>query len=1335
MSTNLFSQIRKLLGKSLRRRRSGDFAVVSRDRLVYETLEDRRLLAGVPFQSFHSHNLTGLLETGTHWEFDFADWNGDGTKDMFAINKQGTSGTTELSILDGATGYQSFLEVELETPLGQTDADWTFEVADYGGNGQLDLFAINRDFGGTTGVTVVSGFENPGTTPPTKPFTTLIGGLAPSPTVLHQTDATWEFQVADWNGDGTADIFAFDKTGAVVNGTQRTDLHIINGSGAYQTFEEHIITVLPATNSNWELLLGGNNDIVAVKKNGTGTNTTEVHVPTATNGFQSYFLQTSTALHETNANWQFEFKDMTGDGNDDLVAIATNGTGSGRTEVHVLTGLQEAPAPGSTVSLPTTDGGTVEGTIDAGTGTLLIELDGNNVTIPAALAGSKIEIRGPGSVSYEGVSSVGELAVDTSSFTLTSGAEINGNRFILKNNSTATIHGTVNTGSVDVFEGSDVTVVAGGQLAVNTSVDVDETSKLTVNGTVSGDVNANGPVSGNGAIVGNLAVDTSGIADPGLSPGRLRTGGLQATVGSRFVFELFGGTVASQYDQIDVTGTVQLGGATLQPILGFTPSLGQEFVIIRNDGTDAVSGIFQGLSEGASLNIAGKRFHITYRGGTGNDIVLQRNERPSGGSISLAVAEDLVLNGSVLHSDVDDDNTTVQLVSGPAHAAAFSLNPNGSFSYEPDTNFSGADSLTYRVSDGELLSSVYTVDIDVEPIADAPALTVQDAVGDENAQIPLDISSSLVDQDGSETLSLQISGVPGGVVLNQGTDQGGGVWSLTPSELQGLTLQSLDNQSFTLNVSATATEAATTQTATVNEPLNVTVDNVDPVIQSVNAPVINENGIATISGSFTDVGTLDTHTVEIDWGEGTTSPATVDPIARTFTANHQYLDDGPTGTPSNVYAIGVTLTDNDEGMDTASTTVTVNNVDPALDPLVLSDAVIDENGSVTVSGTFTDPGTLDTHEVVIKWGDGSADTVVQLTSGERSFSATHQYLDDDPTATPSDQYSITATVTDDDTGVDSASTTITVDNVAPEFTSVSTSAPHGSDVAEHDDVIITADFIDAGVLDTHTAMIDWGDGSSSAASIDQGAGSGTLAATHAYAAGGIYLVTITLVDDDGDSAVESTMAVISGSGIVDGVLYVIGTSGDDHVHINGFGRNNVKVHSDFFVDGPHRNYSQNDFGQIAVYLYSGDDRLTTAGNVTTPLLARGGDGDDRVHLAGGPAIMLGGAGDDDILGGRGRNVLIGGAGSNTLKAGRGGDLLVGGSTNLDDDDAALFDLLELWNGSNSFDERVDEVVDLLTIDHDPLGTNRLHGGASHDLVFSDLDDVLKGNKKKMRVIV
>src|SRR5262249_11630519 len=93
------------------------------------------------------------------------------------------------------------------------------------------------------------------------------------------------------------------------------------------------------------------------------------------------------------------------------------------------------------------------------------------------------------------------------------------------------------------------------------------------------------------------------------------------SAGSSFVVQINGG---ASFDSLDVAGTVSLGGATLTASLGagFTPSAGQTFTIINNDGTDMVIGTFAGLAQGATVVIGGRPFTTSYTGGTGNDVVL-----------------------------------------------------------------------------------------------------------------------------------------------------------------------------------------------------------------------------------------------------------------------------------------------------------------------------------------------------------------------------------------------------------------------------------------------------------------------------------------------------------------------------------------------------------------------------------------------------------------------------------------------------------------------------------------------------------------------------------------
>src|SRR5207244_5626671 len=62
-----------------------------------------------------------------------------------------------------------------------------------------------------------------------------------------------------------------------------------------------------------------------------------------------------------------------------------------------------------------------------------------------------------------------------------------------------------------------------------------------------------------------------------------------------------------------------------------------------------------------------------------------------------------------------------------------------------------------------------------------------------------------------------------------------------------------------------------------------------------------------------------------------------------------------------------TLTNKDGAATTASTSVVVKNVAPSNASVSVSTSPIDENGSTSLSGSFTDPGTLDSHTVVIDW--------------------------------------------------------------------------------------------------------------------------------------------------------------------------------------------------------------------------------------------------------------------------------------------------------------------------------------------------------------------------------
>lgn len=91
---------------------------------------------------------------------------------------------------------------------------------------------------------------------------------------------------------------------------------------------------------------------------------------------------------------------------------------------------------------------------------------------------------------------------------------------------------------------------------------------------------------------------------------------------------------------------------------------------------------------------------------------------------------------------------------------------------------------------------------------------------------------------------------------------------------------------------------------------------------------------------------------------------------------------------------------------------------------------------------------------------------------------------------------------------------MTVNNVAPTVGAIS--APIDP-AAVNTAVNVHADFTDPGTLDTHTAVWNWGDGSTSNGTVSETNGSGSVSNSHAYAEAGVYTITLTVTDKDGAS--------------------------------------------------------------------------------------------------------------------------------------------------------------------------------------------------------------------------
>ena len=185
----------------------------------------------------------------------------------------------------------------------------------------------------------------------------------------------------------------------------------------------------------------------------------------------------------------------------------------------------------------------------------------------------------------------------------------------------------------------------------------------------------------------------------------------------------------------------------------------------------------------------------------------------------------------------------------------------------------------------------------------------------------------------------------------------------------------------------------------------------------------------------------------------------------------------------------------------------------AITEIGLDNTEIYEGGSVTLTGSFTDPDTGDTHTVTVDWGDGNVETVT-LTVGDRAFALSHTYVDDDPTSTPVDEYAIGVTVDDGSAG-DTGSTAVWVLNADPVVT-ISTTVP--GPMYQYEYLDIEAAFTDAGLADIHVAQIEWGDGTVTPVSDLTG---GAIAGSHYYVGSGTYTITVRVIDDDGGTGLAT----------------------------------------------------------------------------------------------------------------------------------------------------------------------------------------------------------------------
>jgi hypothetical protein len=173
-----------------------------------------------------------------------------------------------------------------------------------------------------------------GTLPPALQQRRRLFAASPISTAFSPEDnGVWTF--ADLNGDGNQDLVYIKRENT---GTGKIEVHGASNESLFQEHTVSISTAFPVEDRGTCLMHDwtgdGKADLIYIKLRNTGTKMVEIHVATADSGYQSFAMQTGTCFeceendHEDDGVWNLS---RIGD----LVYVKTRNCGSNKIEYHV----------------------------------------------------------------------------------------------------------------------------------------------------------------------------------------------------------------------------------------------------------------------------------------------------------------------------------------------------------------------------------------------------------------------------------------------------------------------------------------------------------------------------------------------------------------------------------------------------------------------------------------------------------------------------------------------------------------------------------------------------------------------------------------------------------------------------------------------------------------------------------------------------------------------------------------------------------------------------------------------------------------------------------------
>jgi uncharacterized repeat protein (TIGR01451 family) len=461
-----------------------------------------------------------------------------------------------------------------------------------------------------------------------------------------------------------------------------------------------------------------------------------------------------------------------------------------------------------------------------------------------------------------------------------------------------------NTGPTNV-NGGTLALSGNGSFAGSTPINVAFGAILDVSGVTGGANFNNGKFSlasgqtlgGNGTMIGATELRSGSTLAVGTNPGQLTfSNDLSLVTGSTFKIKIGGTTPITQHDQIVAGGALDLGNATLTltQFNGFVPLNGQQFKIIDKTSAGPITGTFNNVAEGATINnflgLSGYTAQITYTGGDGNDVVLTAFAPQADLEVvAISASPDPIIAGTNLTYTINFQNN------GPSAAAAVTVTnavPAGtgfvSASVTTGTGWSAANpspggSGNVVFSKGSVTASetaVFTIVVNVDPAATgsiSDTATAASTTGDLNTL------------NNSKSATTNILSVFTTVAAGNWSD--GSTWfgGFAPpaSMVTGGKIQILHNVSQDLDYALS--NGATLEIGTAG---NLTVM---PGRTLTNNGLLKNSGALTNNGTLTDAGVTTFDGAAMQTVDGTAAPSfnkliINNPAGVTFSTNASVAD-------------------------------------------------------------------------------------------------------------------------------------------------------------------------------------------------------------------------------------------------------------------------------------------------------------------------------------------------------------------------------------------------------------------------------------------------------------